>query len=84
MSDSDFYDLVSFAFNGPFLHSEQPPIFIDAENPSRALSAGPFKRLVCSLIAGFNAHHVQPGVCVLVQMDNYVQSTTSVCRLDLY
>jgi hypothetical protein len=72
MSDSDFYDLVSFAFNGPFLYSEQLPIFIDAKSPSRALSAGPFKRLVCSLIAGFNAHHVQPGDCVLVQMDNYV------------
>ncbi|KAF7157243.1 hypothetical protein CNMCM5623_001366 [Aspergillus felis] len=59
MSDSDSYDLVSFAFNGPFIHSERPPIFIDARNPSRTLSAGPFKRLVCSLIAGFKAHHVQ-------------------------
>ncbi|PKX95416.1 acetyl-CoA synthetase-like protein [Aspergillus novofumigatus IBT 16806] len=73
MSDTDSYDLVSFAFNGPFIHSKRPPIFIDARNPSRALSAGPFKRLVCSLIAGFKAHHVQVGDCVLVQMDNYVQ-----------
>nr|BDD69379.1 CoA ligase OlcI' [Aspergillus felis] len=72
MSDSNSYDLVSFAFNGPFIHGERPPIFIDARNPSRALSAGPFKRLVCSLIAGFKAHHVQVGDCVLVQMDNYI------------
>ncbi|EPS35042.1 hypothetical protein PDE_10007 [Penicillium oxalicum 114-2] len=72
MSDSNCYDLVSFAFNGPFLHSEQPPIFIDAKSPSRALSAGPFKRLLCSLIAGLTAHQIQPGDCVLVQMDNYI------------
>ncbi|KAL4815066.1 hypothetical protein BDW67DRAFT_191731 [Aspergillus spinulosporus] len=79
MSDSNSYDLVSFAFNGPFLHSEQPPIFIDAKNPSRALSAGPFKRLVCSLIAGFKAHHVQPGDCVLVQTDNYLEHFVKLC-----
>ncbi|KAL5338169.1 acetyl-CoA synthetase-like protein [Aspergillus crustosus] len=75
MTGFNSYDLVSFAFNGPALHTDQTPIFIDAKNPSRALSAAAVKRLVCSLIAGFKAHGVQPGDCVLVQMDNYVLQT---------
>ncbi|RAL12480.1 acetyl-CoA synthetase-like protein [Aspergillus homomorphus CBS 101889] len=72
MSETESYDLVSFAFNGPFMHNEGEPIFVDAKNPTRALSAGPFKRLVCLLIAGFKAHHVEAGDCVLVHMDNYI------------
>ncbi|KAL4875193.1 acetyl-CoA synthetase-like protein [Aspergillus karnatakaensis] len=72
MYDTESHDLVSFAFNGPFDHAGQPPIFIDAKTPSRSLSLAPFKRLVCSLIAGFKAHDVKVGDCVLVQMDNYV------------
>ncbi|KAJ5970084.1 adenylate-forming enzyme [Penicillium vulpinum] len=65
-------DIVSFAFSGPATHADQPPIYIDAENPSRSLSEAPFRHLVRSLIAGFKAHGIEHGDTVLVQLDNAV------------
>lgn len=70
--NSVYTDLLTFAFRGPIAYDDQQPLFIDAEDPSRALSAGQFRLLVRTLIAGLQAHHVQRGDCVLVHLGNSV------------
>ncbi|OJJ50997.1 hypothetical protein ASPZODRAFT_21502 [Penicilliopsis zonata CBS 506.65] len=66
-------DLLTFTFsstNPPSSSSDETPIFIDAENPSRFLSAARCRLLVRSLIAGLRAHGVQAGETVLVHLGN--------------
>ncbi|OJJ81419.1 adenylate-forming enzyme AfeA [Aspergillus glaucus CBS 516.65] len=70
--NSVYTDLLTFAFRGPIAYDDQQPLFIDAEDPSRALSAGQFRLLVRTLIAGLQAHHVQRGDCVLVHLGNSI------------
>lgn len=73
--NSVYTDLLTFAFHGPKPYSGQQPLFIDAEDPSRALTARQFRQLVRTLIAGLQAHHVQRGDCVLVHLGNSVSNT---------
>lgn len=70
--DSVYTDLLTFAFRGPVAYNDHRPLVIDAEDPSRALTAGQFRLLVRTLIAGLQAHHVQRGDCVLVHLGNSV------------
>jgi hypothetical protein len=65
-------DLVSFAFSGPTTFDPTRPIYLDAQNPSRAFNARQFRLLVRSLIAGLRARDLEPGNCVLVQLENTV------------
>jgi len=69
---SVYTDLLTFAFNGPVRYDKERPIFIDAENPARALTAGRLRALVRTLIAGLRAAGVQRGDCVLVHLGNNV------------
>lgn len=72
----DLYtDLLTFTFGGPTLYNQNQPIFIDAEDTSRSFTAAQFRQLVRTLIAGFKAHNVQKGDCVLLHLGN------SVCGL---
>ncbi|KJZ80343.1 hypothetical protein HIM_00193 [Hirsutella minnesotensis 3608] len=72
MEQYDEMDLVSFAFSGPTAFDEHKPIYIDAQKPSRALSAAQLRLLVRSLIAGLKAQNVEQGDCVLLQLENSV------------
>lgn len=65
-------DLVSFAFSSPTPFDPTRPIYLDAQNPSRAFNARQFRLLVRSLIAGLGALGLKPGHCVLVQLENTV------------
>lgn len=67
-----YKDLLTFALNPPVPFDEHKPLYIDAENPTRSLSAGRFRALVRTLIAGLRAHGLQNGDCVLVHMGNHV------------
>ncbi|KAL5362691.1 hypothetical protein BJX96DRAFT_106345 [Aspergillus floccosus] len=67
-----YTDLLTFAFHGPTRYDETRPLLIDAEDPSRWLSAQHFRLLVRTLIAGLKAHHVQRGDCVLVHLGNNI------------
>ena len=75
--DSVYTDLLTFAFRGPVAYHDHRPLVIDAEDPSRALTAGQFRLLVRTLIAGLQAHHVQRGDCVLVHLGNSVSLSLS-------
>lgn len=70
--DSSFTDLLTFAFRGPIAYDDHRPVFLDAEDPSRSLTASQFRCLVRTLIAGLQAHHVQRGDCVLLHLGNSV------------
>ena len=76
--DSVYTDLLTFAFRGPVAYQDNRPLVIDAEDPSRALTAGQFRLLVRTLIAGLQAHHVQRGDCVLVHLGNSVSVSLSL------
>ncbi|EPS32474.1 hypothetical protein PDE_07434 [Penicillium oxalicum 114-2] len=65
-------DLLTFTFGGPRAYNPNQPIFIDAEDPSRSLTATQFQHLVRTLIAGLKAHHVQRGDCVLLHLGNSI------------
>ena len=75
--DSVYTDLLTFAFRGRVAYQDNRPLVIDAEDPSRALTAGQFRLLVRTLIAGLQAHHVQRGDCVLVHLGNSVSLSLS-------
>ena len=79
--DSVYTDLLTFAFRGPVAYNDHQPLVIDAEDPSRALTAGQFRLLVRTLIAGLQAHHVQRGDCVLVHLGNSVSLSLPPCLL---
>lgn len=71
----DIYtDLLTFTFCGPRPYNQYQPIFIDAEDPSRAITAAQFRQLVRTLIAGFKAHNVRQGDCVLLHLGNSVST----------
>ncbi|CAL5870736.1 uncharacterized protein PFLUO_LOCUS4976 [Penicillium psychrofluorescens] len=67
-----YTDLLTFAFSGPKPYNQSQPLFIDAEDPSRSFTALQFRQLVRTLIAGFKAHNVQPGDCVLLHLGNSI------------
>ncbi|GAD97518.1 hypothetical protein AN0054.2 [Paecilomyces variotii No. 5] len=67
-----YKDLLTFALNPATPFDENKPLYVDAENPARALSASRFRALVRTLIAGLRAHGLQNGDCVLVHMGNHV------------
>ncbi|CEJ61936.1 hypothetical protein PMG11_10452 [Penicillium brasilianum] len=69
----DLYtDLLTFAFCGSTPYCQNQPLFIDAEDPSRFFNATQFRRLVRTLIAGFKAHNVRQGDCVLLHLGNSI------------
>ncbi|KAJ6113086.1 hypothetical protein N7512_008410 [Penicillium capsulatum] len=69
----DIYtDLLTFAFCGPARYNQNQPLYINAEDPSRSFTGAQFQQLVRTLIAGFKAHHVQQGDCVLVHLGNSI------------
>lgn len=70
--NSSFTDLLTFAFRGPIAYDDHRPLFLDAEDPLRSLTASQFRCLVRTLIAGLQAHHVQRGDCVLLHLGNSV------------
>ncbi|KAJ5782459.1 hypothetical protein N7457_004233 [Penicillium paradoxum] len=67
-----YTDLLSFTFDGPKPYNQNQPLFIDAEDPSRSFTAAQFRQLVRTLIAGFQAHNVRPGDCVLMHLGNSI------------
>lgn len=69
---STYTDLLTFAFRGPVAYDDHRPLFLDAEDPARSLTASQFRSLVRTLIAGLQAHHVQRGDCVLLHLGNSV------------
>lgn len=71
---SPYTDLLTFAFHGPTQYDGRRPVFIDAEEPSRSLSATQARLLIRTLIAGLRAHRVQSGDCVLLHLGNSVSS----------
>lgn len=68
-------DIVSYCFDKQTDYDETKPILIDADEPSRSLSAASLKILVQRLIAGFRALGLQEGDCVLCQIPNTVSVT---------
>ncbi|OJK00749.1 hypothetical protein ASPACDRAFT_27281 [Aspergillus aculeatus ATCC 16872] len=62
-------DVVSFAFKGPVEYDQTRPLYIDARDPSRSLSAYQLKHLVQTLVAGLKCY-VEPGDAVLVHLGN--------------
>lgn len=81
---SVYTDLLTFAFNGPVRYDKGRPIFIDAENPERALTAGRLRALVRALIAGLRTAGVQKGDCVVVHLGNNVCALPSCTVLDVH
>lgn len=61
-------DLVSFAFGEPAYVNDTHPLYIDADQPSRAIHGRGLRQLVRALVAGFQAYGLQAGDCVLVQL----------------
>ncbi|GES64076.1 adenylate-forming enzyme [Aspergillus terreus] len=61
-------DLVSFAFGGLIGADDTRPLYIDADQPSRAIHGRGLRRLVRGLVAGFRAYGLEPSDCVLVQL----------------
>lgn len=75
----DIYtDLLTFTFCGPTPYNQSQPLYIDAEDPSRSFTAIQFRQLVRTLIAGFKAHNVQQGDCVLVHLGNSVSCVDKI------
>lgn len=71
----DIYtDLLTFTFCGSVSYDQHLPIYIDAEDPSRSFTAAQFRQVVRTLIAGFKAHNIQQGDCVLVHLGNSVSN----------
>ncbi|KAJ5945747.1 hypothetical protein N7454_002586 [Penicillium verhagenii] len=69
----DIYtDLLTFTFCGPSPYNQNQPLFIDAEDPSRSFTGTQFRQLVRTLIAGFKAHGLQKGDCVLLHLGNSI------------
>ncbi|RAL06444.1 adenylate-forming enzyme AfeA [Aspergillus ibericus CBS 121593] len=62
-------DVLSFAFSRAVNYDEDRPLYIDAKDSSRSLSARQLRRLVRALIAGLK-RHIQKGDCVLVHLGN--------------
>lgn len=81
----DIYtDLLTFTFYGPSPYNQYAPLFIDAEDPSRSFTAAQFRQLVRTLIAGFKAHNVQQGDCVLLHLGNSVSIPSNSRSRDEY
>ncbi|PYI03692.1 acetyl-CoA synthetase-like protein [Aspergillus sclerotiicarbonarius CBS 121057] len=75
MSTPLSHDVVTFALEAQAEYDPCEPLFIDGHEPSRSLNAPQFRFLVHSLIAGFKAHAMQPGDCVLIHTGNNVLYT---------
>ncbi|KAJ5719382.1 hypothetical protein N7493_007837 [Penicillium malachiteum] len=67
-----YTDLLTFTFCGPNPYNQNQPLFIDADDPSRSFTATQFHQLVRTLIAGFKAHGLQKGDCVLLNLGNSI------------
>ncbi|KAJ5546369.1 hypothetical protein N7494_003954 [Penicillium frequentans] len=72
LSQDIYTDLLTFTFCGPNPYNQNQPLFIDAEDPSRSFTGTQFRQLVRTLIAGFKAHGVQKGDCVLLHLGNSI------------
>ncbi len=72
--DSGFRgDLLSFAFDGPVQIDENKPLYIEADFPSRSLSATQTRVLVRKFIAGFKKAGLKRGDRVVVHLYNNVR-----------
>ncbi|KAJ6076083.1 hypothetical protein N7499_008064 [Penicillium canescens] len=69
------HDVVSFALDAQAHYDTSEALIIDAHEPDRALSGAQLKLLVRTLMAGFRAHGVKKGDCVLVNLRNNVLYT---------
>lgn len=69
-----YTDVVSFALDDrPVDYDSQRPLYVDAENPSRAINSRQLRLLVRSLISGLrHGADVRDGDCVLVYLPNNV------------
>ncbi|KAL9118389.1 MAG: hypothetical protein Q9187_005065 [Circinaria calcarea] len=66
-------DLVTYVFNPPVTsaaYNEKIPLYIEAKEPYRSLSAFQTKTFIKKLIAGLKAAGLQGGDCVLVHLFN--------------
>lgn len=63
-------DVVSFSFDKQLPYDDDVPLLIDADEPSRFLTARLYRALVRRLIAGFEASGLQDGDCVLCHIGN--------------
>ncbi|KAI9818922.1 MAG: hypothetical protein M1827_007743 [Pycnora praestabilis] len=62
-------DLLSWTF-GNLDYDQDKPIYVDAANPARTLSAREARTVVRKLIAGLKAEGLQPGDCVCIHAFN--------------
>ena len=68
-------DLLTYAFEGPIEYDrDNKPLYIEAEDPSRCLTASQSKCLVRKLIAGFRHAGVKKGDRIVVHLPNTVPS----------
>ncbi len=67
-------DLLTYTFEGPIEYDrDNKPLYIEAEDPSRCLTASQSKCLVRKLIAGFRHVGVEKGDRIVVHLPNTVQ-----------
>ncbi|KAL2834167.1 hypothetical protein BJY01DRAFT_239193 [Aspergillus pseudoustus] len=59
-------DLLSWIFEKPSPYPDEKPIYIDADNPTEALSRPQCRSIIRRLIAGLKAMSLQRGDCVCV------------------
>ena len=66
-------DLLTYTFEGPIHYDrDNKPLYIEAEDPSRYLTASQSKCLVRKLIAGFRHVGVKKGDRIVVHLPNTV------------
>lgn len=70
-------DLVSFTFNSQVKLNKRTPLYIDADCPSRSLTATQTRTLVRKLIAGFRDAGLRRGDRVVVHLFNNVRNPSS-------
>ncbi|KAA8649566.1 uncharacterized protein ATNIH1004_002237 [Aspergillus tanneri] len=72
------HDVLSFALDAQADYDPSEALIIDAHEPSRVLNGAQLRLLIHTFIAGFKAHGIKQGDCVLVNLRNNVRFPPSV------
>lgn len=66
---SSSVDIVTYALNSPEKYDENKPLYIDADNPEKYLTAAQTRRLTRKLVAGLTSYAgIQPGDRIVVHL----------------